>query len=77
VTVAWLLPPTIIIAPLSLLGLLAAIMREMAGVRPTADPGEIPGFGAALIAYASWLALPVLIAIYVREIIAHRRRQAP
>jgi len=71
--VAWLLPPALIVAPLSLFGLLGAIARDMGGVRETADPGEISGGAIFFIAAATWLLLPVLLMSFI--ILAIRRRR--
>lgn len=72
--VAWLLPPALILAPLSVFGLLDAIMREMGGVRDHANPGEIPSDAAALIALLTLVGLPILLIAFV--VLALRRRRA-
>ena len=74
--VAWLLPPTLVVAPLSLFGLLGAIARDMGGVRETVDPGEISGGAIMFIAAASWLLLPVLLVSFVVFVI-QRNRSTP
>lgn len=71
--VAWLLPPTIIVAGLSVFGVLDAIMRSMGGVRDQADPGEISGGAIMLIALVSWIALPVLLLTFAGMAITRNR----
>ncbi len=76
--VAWLLPPTLIVAPLSLFGVLTAIARGMGGVREQVEPGEISGGAIFFIAAASWIALPILlIAFMILAIHRHRRTSPP
>ncbi len=74
--VAWLLPPTLIVAPLSLLGLLNAIAQNMGGVREQVDPGEISGEAIFFVAAASWIALPVLSLAFI-VLAIRRNRRAP
>lgn len=75
--VAWLLPPSLIVAPLSLFGLLNAIGRDMAGVREQVDPGEISGGAIFIIAAASWIALPILSITFIILAIHRNRRPSP
>lgn len=61
--VAWLLPPTLIVAALGAVGSLNAIARNMGGVR---DPlGEIIDGTILWITLAAWLALPLLLIAFV------------
>ncbi len=76
--VVWLLPPTIIVAPLSAFGVLQAIASGMGGVREQAAPhGAISEVALLLLAGASWLALPVLgITFLVTAAKTIRRRKS-
>lgn len=76
-TVAWLLPPTIIVVPISAFGLLQAIASGMGGVRDRAEHGAVSEIAIMILAIASWLALPVLLITFVVLIMrrARERRQ--
>lgn len=70
--VAWLLPPTIIVAVLGAVGTLNAIARSMGGVR---DPmGEIIDGAIFWIAVCAWLALPVLLFAFAAMAFARHRK---
>lgn len=73
-TVAWLLPPTIIVVPLSAFGVLQAIAAGMGGVRERAEHGAISEGAILALALASWLALPVLSVAFV-VLVVHRLRE--
>jgi hypothetical protein len=76
--VAWLLPPTIIVVPLSAFGVLQAIAAGMGGVRERAEHGAISETAILILAIASWLALPVLgitFVVLVLRRIRERRRE--
>lgn len=61
--VAWLLPPTIIVAVLGAIGSLNAIARNMGGVR---DPmGETIDGIILWITLCSWIVLPFLLILFV------------
>lgn len=74
-TVAWLLPPTIIVAPLSAFGLLQAIASGMGGVRDRAEHGAISEVALMVLALASWLALPVLVVAFVVLVVRRFRER--
>ncbi len=63
--IAWLLPPALIIAPISLLGLMAAVLQSMSGVREDVGSSGLSADAIALIAFVSWTALPLLIIAYI------------
>lgn len=81
--VAWLLPPTIIVAPLSVLGVLQAVAAGMGGVRETTAPhGAVTTEVMMLLALLSWIALPLLLIAYMVLIVRRfqgrrRERSAP
>lgn len=72
--VAWLLPPSVIVAILSVFGFLAEIMRGMSGDRAD-DPNEMATSLFLLIGVGAWLALPLLVPSFV--VMAWRRRKRP
>lgn len=67
-TVVMFLPLALIVAPLSLLGILNAIMSSMGGVR-TDGPSEISANVLFLVAAASWISLPILIGGYIALVV--------
>jgi hypothetical protein len=76
--VVWLLPPTIIVVPVSAFGLLQAIASGMGGVRDQAEHGAISEGAIFALAIVSWLALPILVitfAVLIVRRIKERRRQ--
>lgn len=73
-TVAWLLPPTIIVVPLSAFGALQAIAAGMGGVRDRAEHGAISEIAILVLALVSWLALPILV-IAFGLLVARRLKQ--
>ena len=70
--VAWLLPPTIIVAVLGFFGSIDAIMRSMGGVRDT-SPSAIPGSAIILFTLVSWAALPFLVGALIALALRRRR----
>ena len=75
--VAWLLPPALIVAPLSAFGVLNAIARDMGGVRDQADPGEISATAIFVVAMITWITLPLLLIMFVALVVRRIRRPMP
>lgn len=72
--VAWLLPPSIIVAALGVYGALYAISAGMGGVRGDVDPNLASMEAIALVGVASWLCLPILVPAYVYFAWSRNRR---
>lgn len=72
--VALMLPPTIIIAAISVAGAMDAIAHGMGGVRTAPPPGAISEEVLSLMAQASWgLLMPLLVAWFALIVIRNRR----
>lgn len=71
-TVVMFLPLALIVAPLSLLGVLSAIMSGMSGVR-TEGPMGLSGDVLLFLAAASWISLPLLIGGYIALVVKRNR----
>ncbi len=74
--VAWLLPPGIIIAVISLFGFLDAVLRGMSGDRAD-NPNELATDVFLFIGLITWIALPFLLLAYVVLAIRRQRDARP
>jgi hypothetical protein len=72
--IAWLLPPSVIVAVLSVFGLLNEVMRGMSGDRAP-DANELATSAFLYVGFAAWIALPVLIVCFVVMTLRRWRRR--